>query len=143
MAGLACLTLTACGAAVGVGSGMDYLAATHVRTTSASAVRSAVLTVFREEGFTLVSRDSESATFVKDGGRGAAIAWSTIDNSNPVLIRPTVTWRESGKGEFWVGCEVQVTQQSTVSGETVRQPLVVGKSAYHGLLQKVKRAVER
>lgn len=137
------LVLSACGAAVGVGSGaVDNTASTQVKTQSPAAVRKAVLEVFGAQGFNVRSESANSITFSKIGGRSADIAWSTVGNSNPVKIRPTVTWRPSGR-EMWVGCRVEVAQQSTVYGETVRQPLAMGKAAYNSMLRDVKRKVER
>ena len=137
-----CVILSSCGAAVGVGSsGVDSLASTRIRTTSSSAVNRAVLEVFKGQGFEVYSKSSQSITFSKAGGRSADIAWSTTANPNPVMIRPTVSWSSSG-GVTLVTCEVEVAQQSTVFGETVRQPLLVGKSAYNRLLGDVKGKVE-
>ena len=137
------LLVSGCGAAVGVGGGgADNLASTKVKTSSTDAVRSAVMSVFKAEGFAVLSQSSRSITFSKAGGRSADIMWTTINNPNPVMIRPTVSWRPEGAGEVWVGCEVEIAQQDTSFGETVRQPMLVGKSAYNDLLRKVKQRVE-
>ena len=142
--GLCCLVVSACGGAVGVGEGrVDNLASTSVKTNSSGAVRQAVLDVFQEQGFSMLSQGSQSITFTKPGGRSADLAWSTTANPNPVMIRPTVRWRAAGSGEMLVSCQVEVAQQSTVYGETVRQPLMMGKSAYNGMLKDVKRRVEK
>lgn len=42
-----------------------------------------------------------------------------------------------------VTCQVEITQQSTVFGEDVRQPVLMGKAAYNSMLRDVKRRVER
>ncbi len=137
------LLVCGCGSAVGVGGrDADNLASIRIQTNSTRAVRSAVLDVFKQEGFTVDSQTSQSITFSQRGGRNAEIMWSTINNPNPVMIRATVTWRPDGAGWVWVGCTVQVTQQSTAFGETARQPRVVGMTAYNGLLRRVKRQVE-
>lgn len=142
--GLCCLILAGCGAAVGVGNGgVENLATTKIRTGSEAAVRSAVLEVFKSQGFRVLSEGSQSITFSKRGGRSADIAWSTMANPNPVMIRPTVSWRKAGSGEVFVSCQVEIAQLSTVYGETVRQPMVAGKSAYNGMLRDVKRRVEK
>ena len=120
----------------------DSLASTRVKTNSPAAVQKAVLAVFQEQGFNLLSQTSRSATFSKPGGRSADATWSTIGNPNPVMIRPTVAWRASGDAEMLVTCQVEVAQQSTVFGETVRQPTWLGSSAYNALLKDVKRRVE-
>lgn len=141
--GLAVL-LTGCGPAVGVGGrGANDLASIRIRTTSSRAVESAVLEVFRAEGFTVASRLSQSIVFTIPGGRRSEIMWSTINNPNPVMIRATVTWRPDGSAFYWVGCQVQVTQKNTAFGETVRQPRLVGMSAYNDLLRKIRRRVEQ
>ncbi len=143
ISGCLALVVAGCGPAVGVGGrGANDLASTRIRTNSLTSVRSAVLEVFKEEGFTVVSRSAQSATFTIPGGRRAEIMWTTINNPNPVMIRATVTWRPDGAGWVWVGCQVQVTQQNTAFGETVRQPRLVGMSAYNDLLRRVRRRVE-
>lgn len=143
LAGLGCLVLSGCGAAVGVGGGgVDSLASTKVRTTSSESVRRAVLAVFQAQEFSVISQSPGMITFQKRGGRSAEIAWTTIDNPNPVMIRPTVRWRSTGSSEFTVTCQVEVAQQSTVDGEIVRQPMMMGKSAYNGMLRDVKQRVE-
>ena len=121
----------------------DSLASTLVKTNSPAAVQKAVLAVFQEQGFIVLSQTSRAVTFSKPGGRSADAAWSTIGNPNPVMIRPTVAWRESGGTEMFVTCQVEVAQQSTVFGETARQPTWLGSSAYNALLKDVKRRVEK
>ena len=136
--------LSACGSAVGVGGGGmgENLASTQIKTSSTSAVRSAVLDVFGADGFTMTSQTSESVSFTKAGGRSADAAWGDLMNPNPVMVNPTVRWRASGTGKVWVGCQVEISQQSTVFGEKTKQPLLMGKSAYSGMLRKVKKRVE-
>jgi hypothetical protein len=53
-----------------------------------------------------------------------------------------VRWRSTGSSEFTVTCQVEVAQQSTVDGEIVREPMMMGKSAYNGMLRDVKQRVE-
>lgn len=140
---IGCLVLSGCGAAVGVGGGgVDSLASTKMRTDSPDAIRLAVRSVFEADEFSLLSQGPDSITFTKRGGRSAEIAWTTIGNPNPVMIRPTVRWRKSGGSEFTVTCRVEVAQLSTVSGEIVREPMVVGSSAYGRMLRDAKRKVE-
>ena len=141
--GLICLLIAACGSAVGVGgSGADNLASTRVKTNSSTAVQRAVIDVFQRQGFDVLSRGNQSVEFSKRGGRSAEIAWTTTANPNPVMIRPTVRWRAGHPGEMYLTCQVEVAQESTVYGETVRKPLLVGKAAYNGMLKDVKRQVE-
>lgn len=144
MAAAGALLLSACGAAVGVGGDRaTYLATTRIRTDSEAAVRQAVEEVFRADGFAVDSRTGRSISFSKVGGRSAEIAWTTVGNPNPVMIRPTVSWRPDGPGAVWVGVRVEITQQSTAFGETVRRPIMTGRSAYSGLLRQVRVRVER
>lgn len=143
MAVLGCLVLSGCGAAVGVGGGgVDNLASTRIRTDSPDAIRRAALEVFKAQEFAVHSQGPDTITFSKRGGRSAEIAWTTINNPNPVMIRPTVRWRKTGDSEFMVTCQVEVVQQSTVRGEIVRQPMMMGKSAYNRMLRDVRRRVE-
>ena len=122
---------------------MDNIASTKVKTSSSSTVNKAVLNVFQGQGFKVISRSSQSITFIKAGGRSTDIAWTTINNPNPVMIRPTVAWRSSGSAEMVLTCQVDVVQKDTSFGETVRQPVLMGKAAYGGMLKDVKRQVER
>ena len=141
--GIGALVLSACGAAVGVGDGAaGSMTSVSVNTSSTKAVRQAVIEVFGEQGFKVRNEATQSITFTKAGGPSADLAWGTLGNSNPVMIRPTVTWRSSGAQTVWVGCQVEVAQQSTVFGETVRQPLAVGKAAYRSMLGQVKKRAE-
>jgi hypothetical protein len=141
--GLGCLLLSGCGAAVGVGSGgVDNLASTRIRTDSSDAIRRAVLVVFKADEFSVHSQGPETITFSKRGGRSAEIAWTTISNPNPVMIRPTVRWRKTESSEFTVTCRVEIVQQSTVRGEIVREPMMMGTSAYGRMLREVRRQVE-
>ena len=121
----------------------DSPASTRVKTNSSAAVKQAVLSVFQEQGFRLLSQTSQSATFSKVGGRSADATWSTIGNPNPVMIRPYVAWRASSATEMFVTCDVEVAQESTVFGENTRQPTWLGSSAYNSLLKDVKRRVEK
>jgi len=105
-------------------------------------VQRAVLRVFRGQGFAVLSQSSNSITFSKRGGRSADIAWKTLANDNPVMIRPTVSWEPGSSGEVWLRCDVEVAQQSTVEGETVRNPLLAGKAAYNKMLREVRQQVE-
>jgi hypothetical protein len=137
------LLITGCGAAVGGGGpGVDNLASTRIRTDSSEAIRRTVLVVFEAQGFSVHSEGPESITFNKLGGRTAEIAWTTIGNPNPVMIRPTVRWRRTGNAEFTVTCRVEVVQQSTVRGEIIREPMLMGKSTYSRMLRDVRRQVE-
>lgn len=140
---LCCLVLSGCGAAVGVGGGgVDNLATTRIRTDSSDSIRRAVITVFKADEFSVHSQGADSITFIKRGGRSADIAWTTVNNPNPVMIRPTVRWRKTGDSLFTVTCRVEIVQQSTVRGEIVREPMVMGTSAYNGMLRQVRRKVE-
>lgn len=135
--------LSGCGSAVGVGSGaMDNLATTRIRTDSSDAIRQSVLTVFKADEFSVHSQGTETITFIKRGGRSAEIAWTTVGNPNPVMIRPTVRWRRTGNSEFTVTCRVEIVQQSTVRGEIIREPMMMGTSAYNRMLRQVRRQVE-
>jgi hypothetical protein len=137
------LVLSGCGAAVGAGNGgVDNLATTRIRTDSPDAIRRAVIDVFKADEFTVHSQSADSITFSKRGGRTAEIAWTTIGNPNPVMIRPTVRWRQTGPSQFTVSCRVEVVQQSTVRGEIIRQPMMMGSSAYNRMLRQVRRQVE-
>lgn len=141
---MGCLLLAACGAAVGVGGpGHDSLAKVTVHRATPASIRSVTIAVFREQGFSVMSQAANSIRFEKEGGRSAEIAWKTVGNSNPVMIRPTVSWSPTGTDQLCLMCDVEVAQESTVYGETTRQPMLMGKSAYSGLLEEIKRRVEK
>jgi hypothetical protein len=90
----------------------------------------------------VISSEGESYVFSKKGGRSADIMWTTMANPNPVMIRPIVKWQPSGFDEILVTCQVQIVQQSNVQGSVVRQPLLMGKSAYGKLLKDVRNRAE-
>jgi hypothetical protein len=143
--GFASLVLVGCGAAVGAGGGgggVSNLASVRVKSTSSELVQQAVFNVFTGDGFEVISSEGQSYAFSKQGGRSADIMWSTMANPNPVMIHPTVKWQPSGSDEILVTCQVQIIQQSTVQGSVVRQPLLMGKSAYNKLLKDVRNRAE-
>lgn len=138
------LLIAGCRSSMGVsGDRSNDLASTRIQTSSTSTVRAAVLSVFKEEGFTVVSESKQSITFTIQGGRRADLMWSTINNPNPVMIQPTVRWRSIGSGEMLVECRVEVTQKNTAFGKTTRQPVLTGKNAYNNLLRRVRQRVEQ
>lgn len=130
-----------CRSMMGVGNGSS-LASVTVRNASIEDVRASTYQVFREDGFDKFSEAPGSMSFAKRGGRSSEIAWKTVGNSNPVMIRPTVRWRQVGDEEIRLSCSVEVTQASTAFGETVREPMLAGKSAYRGMLNDVRRRAE-
>jgi len=137
------MLLSACGSAVGVGGNEGALVSTTVtRNATDARIREAAVSVFTRDGFSRAGDATGSVSFVKQGGRSAEVAWKTLGNDNPVMIRPTVRWRLLGGGEAKLMCDVEITQASTAYGETARQPLLAGKSAYSGLLRQVKSRVE-
>ena len=138
---VAAMLFSGCRSMMGVGNG-NSLAVVTVKKSSMEKVRAATLEVFREDGFAKASETAASMSFAKQGGRSAEIAWKTVGNSNPIIIRPTVRWSQAGGGEIRVSCNVEVTQASTVYGETVREPVLAGKGAYRSLLKEVKRRAE-
>lgn len=134
---------SSCGSATGVGSPRaGEFAAVMVRSDNEPIVRQAIRAVFTDAGFQYDVSTASSLEFRKRGNRSAEIAWTTINNPNPVWIRPSVGISRTGDG-FRLTCDVYVTQASTTWGETVRQPLLAGRSGYQRLLNDVRKRVEK
>lgn len=142
---LAALTLpllVSCGSTVGLGSETSgNYASTQIKSSNLSLIRSTTTAVFRENGFDSSGGTSSALFFRKTGSRSAQIAWGSNLNDNPVMIEPEVKISPRG-AETLLVCNVFMVQQSTVYGENVKQPHLVGKSGYERLLSDIRKRVE-
>ena len=134
--------LSSCGHTVGLNSGhsSDY-ASTRIKSTDHALIRSTTIQGFQEAGFTVSPSKGSTLFFSKQGTRSAQIAWGSNLNGNPVFIRPEVVMQKQPT-ETRLVCNVFITQQSTVYGEDVKQPHLVGKSGYERLMRDIRKRVE-
>ena len=132
------LLLTSCGTTAGVGPTSGNFAATTIKNTNRAAVDRAVVDVFTGDGFRLVSRTSDSFTFQKWGGKSTQIVYGDWF-SDGVVVSPEVNVASIGSGAYRVGCNVTMMEED-VFGELEQKwkPVLIGKSAYKGLLRQVR-----
>ena len=132
------LLLTGCGTTAGVGPTSSNFASTTIKNTSRAAVDQAVIEVFTGDGFQLISKNSDGFTFRKWGGKSTQIVYGDWF-SDGVAVTPTVTVAPAGSGTFKVGCNVTMMEED-VFGELEEKwnPVLIGKSAYNGLLRQVR-----
>ncbi len=134
--------LNSCGSAVGLGNDTaGNYASTRIKSSNLSLIRSTTSAVFREAGFSSSGGTSSALFFQKMGSRSAQIAWGNNLNDNPVMIEPEVQISPRGPETLLV-CNVYIVQQSTVYGDNVKQPHLVGKSGYERMLSQIRKRVE-
>jgi len=139
---LATPLLTSCGSAVGLGSETSgNYASTRVKSSDLSLIRSTTTAVFNESGFSSRGGAGSTLYFQKVGSRSAQITWGDNLNGNPVMIEPEVQISPRG-AETLLLCNVYFVQQSTVYGENVKQPHLVGKSGYERMLSTIRKRVQ-
>lgn len=142
--GLAALLLVGCGSTVGVGGGSGSFVSTSVENSSRASVNTAVKSVFREEGFTLISEGSNEFLFRKWGGRSAEVIYGTW-LTDGVAIEPEVVVFDKGAGRYMVHCDVYMREHNGSELLDANHRLLgAGKLAYQGMMNKIrKRAEER
>ena len=139
---LAVPMLSSCGSAVGLGSETSgNYASTRVKSSNLSLIRSTTTAVFSEQGFSARGGKGSTLYFQKEGSRSAQITWGDNFNANPVMIEPEVQISPRG-AETLLLCNVYFVQQSTVYGENVKQPHLVGKAGYERMLSTIRKRVE-
>ena len=138
IAALSSLLLAGCGTTAGVGPTTSNFAATTIKNTNRAAVDQAVLAVFVGDGFQLVSQSSNTFTFRKWGGKSTQVVYGDWFTDG-VAVSPTVNVTPVGQGAYRVGCNVTMMERD-VFGELEEKwnPVLIGKSAYKGLLRQVR-----
>jgi len=140
--GIASLTLgTSCRGTVGIGSTSNAFASTQINNSSRSSVESAIRSVFREDGFSLVSQSGNTLQFQKWGGRSTEVVYGTWFTDG-VAIEPEVEIVVLGDGNYAVLCDVYMREHGSSLMKANYRLLASGKLAYNGMLKKVKKRAE-
>ena len=141
-AGLTALFLTACGSTVGVGDSAGSFVSTSVAQSSQGKVNTAVKSVFLEEGFTLLSEETNEFHFRKWGGRSTEIIYGSWFTDG-VSIEPEVVIFDKGAGNFTIHCDVYMREYNGSELHDANWRLLgAGKSSYRGLMRKIKKRAE-
>lgn len=136
------LAFTSCGSTVGVGSGSGALASTKIQNTNRAKVDSAIQSVFREEGFTLLHRRSDSFHFQKWGGTSTQVIYGSWFTEG-VAIEPEVEVVQLSPTSYSVLCNVNMREHNGSELLDANWKLLgSGKIAYNGLMKKVKKRAE-
>ncbi len=132
------LLLTGCGTTAGVGPTSGSFASTTIKNTNRAAVDQAVIDVFTGDGFQLISKNSDGFTFRKWGGKSTQIVYGDWFTDG-VAVSPKVSVTPIGPDTYKVGCNVTMMEED-VFGELEEKwnPVLIGKSAYNGLLRQVR-----
>ena len=133
-----CLLLVGCGTTAGVGPTSGSFASTTIKNTNRTAVDQAVTNVFTGDGFQLISKTSDGFTFRKQGGKSTQIVYGDWFTDG-VAVSPKVSVTPAGPATYKVGCNVTMMEEN-VFGELEEKwnPVLIGKSAYNGLLRQVR-----
>ena len=138
----ATLTLgTSCRGTVGIGSSSNAFASTEIHHSSRSKVDSAIRSVFREDGFSLVSQTGNTYQFQKWGGRSTEIVYGTWFTDG-VAVEPEVELVELGNGAYAVLCDVYMREHGSSLMKANHRLVASGKIAYNGMMKKVKKRAE-
>jgi hypothetical protein len=141
-AGLAILLLASCASTVGVGDSAGSFVSTSVENSSHRKVHAAVKSVFREEGFSLLSEEPNEFHFRKWGGRSTEIIYGSWYTEG-VAIEPEVIIFDQGAGNYTVHCDVYMREHNGSELLDANWRLLsAGKSAYRGLMKKIKKRAE-
>jgi hypothetical protein len=138
----ATLTLsTSCRGTVGIGSSSNAFASTEIHNSSRSSVDSAIRSVFREDGFSLVSQSGNTYQFQKWGGRSTEIVYGTWFTEG-VAVEPEVEIVVLGNGSYAVLCDVYMREHGSSLMKANHRLVASGKIAYNGMMKKVKKRAE-
>jgi hypothetical protein len=139
---LTSILLCSCGSTVGVGGGKSSFVSTSIENSSRSAVDAAVASVFREEGFSLLTRDANQFNFRKWGGRSTEIIYGSWF-ADGVAIEPEVIVFDKGAGAFTVHCDVYMREHTGSELLDANWRLLgSGKIAYSGMMRKIRARAE-
>lgn len=136
------LLASSCASVVGVGGGKNSFVSTTVQNSTRGSVDEAVKSVFREEGFTLISQRSNEFHFRKWGGRSAEIIYGSWLTEG-VAIEPEVVIDARGAGTFGVNCDVYMREHNGKELLDANWRLrSSGKRAYNGMMKKIRKRAE-
>ena len=137
------ILVTSCASSVGLGrSGSTSFASSEIHNSSRSRVDAAVKSVFREEGFNLVSQRGNTFHFQKWGGRSSEIIYGSWFTEG-VAVEPEVEIVTLGDNNYAVLCDVYMREHNGASLLDANWQLRgSGKIAYNNLMGKVKKRAE-
>ena len=136
------IMLSSCASSVGLGGGSSSFASTTINNSTRSTVDAAILSVFREEGFTLVSQGPYDTHFRKMGGDSAKLMYGSWF-SEGVSAEPEVIVVDRGNGNFAVHCDVYMREHSGSELLDANWKLRGnGKIAYNRLMGRIKKVAE-
>lgn len=140
--GIASLTLgTSCRSTVGIGSSSNAFASTQINNSSRGSVESAIRSVFREDGFSLISQSGNTFYFQKWGGRSTEVVYGTWFTDG-VAVEPEVEIVTLGNGNYAVLCDVYMREHDSSLMKANHRLVASGKLAYNGMMKKVKKRAE-
>jgi len=134
--------VNSCASSVGLGGGRSSFARCNISNSSRAAVDSAIRSVFKEEGFLLVSQGPYDFHFTKMGGDSAKLIYGSWF-SEGVSAEPEIIVVDRGNGNFSVHCDVYMREHS--GSELLDANWKVrgsGKLAYNRLMDRIKDRAE-
>ena len=103
--------LSSCASSVGLGRGNSSFVSVEINNSSRAKVNAAVISVFREEGFSLVSQGPYGIHFRKLGGGSAKLIYGSW-LSEGVSAEPEIIIADLGGGNYGVYCDVYMREHS-------------------------------
>lgn len=131
----------------GISEEPDAFASARVVQSTFDQIDTAVREVFRENGFTFVTKRGSAYTFKKMGDKATAVIYGTTWSTDYMTIEPEVTVRDEGAGNYLLTCEVLVVEHvssSLDSATGTRHKLRRrGSKGYEDILKRVKSVAEK
>jgi len=134
--------LSSCASSVGLGRGNSSFVSVEINNSSRAKVNAAVISVFREEGFSLVSQGPYGIHFRKLGGGSAKLIYGSW-LSEGVSAEPEIIIADLGGGNYGVYCDVYMREHSGSELLDANWKVVAsGKRAYQKLMKRIKERSE-
>ena len=134
--------LSSCASTVGLGRGNSSFVSAEINNSSRKKVDAAVLSVFGEEGFSVVSQGDDDIHFRKMGGGSAKLIYGSW-LSEGVSAEPEVTIVDHGGGNYGVHCDVYMREHSgSELLDANWKVMASGKRAYQKLMKRIKKRSE-
>lgn len=134
--------ISSCASSVGLGRGKTSFVQTTVNNSTRSTVEAAVKSVFKQEGFSLISQGPYDLHFSKMGGESARLIYGSWF-SEGVTAEPEVIIIDRGNGTFSVHCDVYMREHSGSELLDANWKLRgSGKLAYQRLMGRIKKTAE-
>ena len=134
--------ISSCASSVGLGRGESSFVSVEINNSSRAKVNAAVISVFREEGFSLVSQGPYGIHFRKLGGGSAKLIYGSW-LSEGVSAEPEIIIADLGGGNYGVHCDVYMREHSGSELLDANWKVVAsGKKAYQKLMNRIKKRSE-